>query len=831
MRTMNKIVALSLVLAMAFSMMASAASFKDQATINADLMDEINLLVALGVYSENGTGAGYFEPNGTITRSQAAKIIYVLKNKGVDNGATSWTGLNIFNDVEAGAWYEGYVNYCASVGILAGVGDNNFAPNGTLTGVELAKMLLVVIGYKADIEGYTGAKWDANILADAEAAGFFVDYELPVRGVVTREWAAQMIVNALNATKVKYEDGEAVEMYNIDNAPITYAGQDLGLIKRTAQLVATPNVTLGVGADNENGKKEVSKVGNVEYKYAAALELLGQNVDVLYKANGKVYGITADEAVEVLDTTIDAVKYDAKTFDANFVMYTDYVVDAKFDETKDFGVNLPYAVKLIDNNGDGKWDLGFKASVTYDKVNYINPAKNTIRFATNNTLNVENKAEDYAKFNFVDTVAKNDIVKITYDHTSGKVVKNIEKLDVVTGAITKVVDNKTATIDGGSYLKSAVTYGDVTLAVNKTAQDYFVDGKYVVAAAAINAKAALPTNMAIVLNKAEVAKTDVFGNATNEKTPKVEVLLNDGTQAVYEYNVKINESKAVAFDKIDAAATTIYAYEIKDGKIVLTAIEEKFAGTFTTAKFDESESKIAVDGATYLEGDDTFFFVKKTDSNKKVTYAVMTAAELSQDANFIGKNFVKNADGFNYVVAAIIEGVEAEAKVNFAIASGSVSEEIVEGKTYYFIEVTNVDATTTTLKLESKPSVAYKYVTYTVDSKGIATVKEAKFADLGVTTRGVLSHFEGNKVVINGTYLELAEKVEIYYIDAYKTSTGEMRATFVENDGLVLSAKDLQEKDIQSVIYGMDKENKFVAKVLVEIDGEYIWSGSQLGTK
>ena len=103
MRTMNKIVALSLVLAMALSMMAGAA-FKDQATINADLVDEINLLVALGVYSENGTGAGYFEPGVELTREQVAKRVYVLKNKGNDNGATSWTGMNIFSDVEEGRW-------------------------------------------------------------------------------------------------------------------------------------------------------------------------------------------------------------------------------------------------------------------------------------------------------------------------------------------------------------------------------------------------------------------------------------------------------------------------------------------------------------------------------------------------------------------------------------------------------------------------------------------------------------------------------------------------------------------------------------------------------
>ena len=140
MRTMNKIVALSLVLAMALSMMASAASFKDQATINEDLIDEINLLVNLGVYSEQGTGAGNFEPNMTITRAQAAKMFYVLKNKGVDNGAASWTGMNIFSDVEEGAWYEGYVNYCASTGLIAGTGDGYFNPNGQLTGTELAKL-------------------------------------------------------------------------------------------------------------------------------------------------------------------------------------------------------------------------------------------------------------------------------------------------------------------------------------------------------------------------------------------------------------------------------------------------------------------------------------------------------------------------------------------------------------------------------------------------------------------------------------------------------------------------------------------------------------------
>ena len=45
---------------------------------------------------------------------------------------------------------------------MAGRGDGTFAPNDTVTMAEAAKMLLVAIGYNADIEGYVGANWQIN---------------------------------------------------------------------------------------------------------------------------------------------------------------------------------------------------------------------------------------------------------------------------------------------------------------------------------------------------------------------------------------------------------------------------------------------------------------------------------------------------------------------------------------------------------------------------------------------------------------------------------------------------------------------------------------------
>ncbi|MBR4878985.1 MAG: S-layer homology domain-containing protein, partial [Clostridia bacterium] len=639
MRTMNKIVALALVLAMAFSMMASAASFKDQATINADLMDEINLLVALGVYSEQGTGAGNFEPNGTITRAQAAKIIYVLKNKGVDNGATSWTGLNIFSDVEAGAWYEGYVNYCASTGILAGVGEGKYNPNGTLTGVELAKMLLVVIGYKADLEGYTGAKWDANILADAEAAGFFVDYELPVRGVITREWSAQMIVNALNATKVKYEDGEAVEMYNNDNEAITYMAQDLGLDSESTVLVKTPNIAIDNAANNTNGKNKLSKInGFADFEYDADPALLGQKVTVLFKGSSlanasKIYGVTAHEDVVVLDTTVDAVSYDADDFNDTLVLYTDYVtgsVAKANDGLKNFFANNDgRALKLIDNNNDGKWDAAHIASVAYDQISYINSTNNVLRM-TNSTFEIEDASKSdretkWAKVNFIDTVAKNDIVKITKDYSTGKEITNIELVDKITGAVTKVVNgsNPTYTIDGANYQLSTIKVsGFSSITVDTKARDYFVDGSYIVYSSAIAGNELGQTNIAYVIDSAEV-------NDGWSTTTMVDILKNDGTREKLTYKVPTGAENAIAWANVPGREGKIVEFVMNDGKVYFkplvdegdTDVEATAANT--TFKFDKSEMQFTNGTAKYLVNEDTFFFVK--DGTK---YAVMSGAEV-----------------------------------------------------------------------------------------------------------------------------------------------------------------------------------------------------------
>ena len=104
MRTLKKVLALSLVFAMAFTMMAGAA-FKDQDKIDSSLTDDIQLLTALGVFQ--GDENGNFNPTDNVRRSEAAKMIYVLKNNGVVVGAVAFQGVSMYSDVPVGHWAEG----------------------------------------------------------------------------------------------------------------------------------------------------------------------------------------------------------------------------------------------------------------------------------------------------------------------------------------------------------------------------------------------------------------------------------------------------------------------------------------------------------------------------------------------------------------------------------------------------------------------------------------------------------------------------------------------------------------------------------------------------
>ena len=203
---MKKLLALVLALVMSMSLVTiSNAAFKDADKISNK--EAVDVMAAVGVLA--GYDNGEFGATDTLTRAQACKIIAYLDLGGKTADAIKGSG-TVFSDVAATAWYAGYVEYCAGAGYVAGIGGGKFDPNANVTGVQFAKMLLCALGYKAEIEGYTGSDYTIAIARDANKNDLFKSLSIVTSANLTREQAAQMAFNALKATTVEYQGGTNV---------------------------------------------------------------------------------------------------------------------------------------------------------------------------------------------------------------------------------------------------------------------------------------------------------------------------------------------------------------------------------------------------------------------------------------------------------------------------------------------------------------------------------------------------------------------------------------------------------------------------------------------
>lgn len=203
MKNFKKVLALVLVLATLMGLATVAgAAYKDADEISADYTEATKVLEL--IETMEGYPDGSFGPKKTITREEAAKLIAIFDNKDADI-ETYYTSINPFAD-EKGRWGESYVGYGFRAGIIAGMNATTFAPTANVTGTQFLKMVLVTLGYDAEAEGFVGASWAVNVLALAKRIGLVDDLAdgWKAENDLTREEAAQILLNALNTETVEY---------------------------------------------------------------------------------------------------------------------------------------------------------------------------------------------------------------------------------------------------------------------------------------------------------------------------------------------------------------------------------------------------------------------------------------------------------------------------------------------------------------------------------------------------------------------------------------------------------------------------------------------------
>ena len=209
MKNLKKVLSLVLALAMALSLMtaafaADASDYKDYSKVT--YKEAVDVMTAAGIF--NGGDGNNFNPDATLTREQAAKIItYMLVGQEKADKLTAT--IAPYADVAANRWSAGAIAYCTDAGIIAGDGNGRFNPTAPVLGTQFAKMLLVALGYDPKIEKLVGNEWAIKTAKLALSDDVDLDNgmeKLSLSDNLTREQAAQMAFNAMKATLVEYED-------------------------------------------------------------------------------------------------------------------------------------------------------------------------------------------------------------------------------------------------------------------------------------------------------------------------------------------------------------------------------------------------------------------------------------------------------------------------------------------------------------------------------------------------------------------------------------------------------------------------------------------------
>ena len=612
MRNLKRALSLALAAIMLIGMMvvsASAASYNDLTDKDQIVnKDAVSMLVTLGVIE--GKPDGSYAPTEGVDRAQMAKMISVIMNQGVDNGALYENSPSGLTDISS-HWAKGHINYCYTTGIIAGRGNGKFDPDAGVTGSEAAKMLLVAAGYDPAIEGLTGTDWEINTNALASKLGIFRNFKGSVAEPLSRDNAALLIYNALDVEMIEsytnngyamaYSDARTIlsSMYGVYKVEGVVVGNKWAELDKTDSDSALKdgktvldNVVLYSSTTSNTTKDEgVAQSGKIAFNVDTPVDFLGKTVTMYIEkttilSDSKVLGVSTKDDVNVINATAatqSTVKDYLKGTGVAVTKGTEFYVNYGYCKTEEDAHNLindySYAannsdkfnlngvdVEIIDNNNDGDAEYVLFTRETLSEVRTYSEKNETISFYApgydkNNELanKTVTETEDFEDVVFNDEVTTDDL--ILYVQYGGRTY--ISAPEVVTGKMTRVdrdkADELFITVDGEEYRQSYIldaaslvdvdlTRFDIADAKNEPGFDNSYD--FVLDSngyvIAIRPAEEVVTNYALVVDSAWTL------NAL-DRSGQVKILMTDGTVKTYSINWK---NSAKAMEDINTVETT-----------------------------------------------------------------------------------------------------------------------------------------------------------------------------------------------------------------------------------------------------------------------------------
>ena len=635
MKNLKKVLALVLAMSTVFGLSVSAGAaatdFNDYDEIqNKEAVEVMNALNVIG-----GNDKGDFNPDGYLTRAEMCKMVSFVMNGG--NAPVLGTSSSYTYTDTAYSWAKDYIEYATSMGIVGGVGGGKFNPDGSLTGVQAAKMMLVAMGYDANVFGFGGTGWDVNVNRYANEAGLYnglsdMQPNLPI----TRDQAAQLMYNAILAGTVTKEwsqdmqTGEISQHYALnkekDLLGEKFDGEiDLGYLTGYSYDATKAQWTYTFESDKDYfGGKAIALdddgIGSKTIKSKTDYTgFYGQQVKVIYNTekNDVLYGVYEnDSSVVATGASGDLSDY-SNVADTVTVSGKDYKL--KDDATKLYVYNTnklseppvtldtlkndvsAYEFKLVDNTGDGKVDAAIRTPMSVAKINYV--GQDQVQFTVFETNKMPTAAIDIDDLTAYEGYAVGDWVYFTNSAYSSTGLHTIEKAELKTGTVDAIRGNSTVDLYteyqlGGNWYKEAIDAYKLDDAEVGDSVEYVTLGSTVFSMQIV--QSSFNTRDIALVVSVGVENTNTSN--ISDKTMKAKLLFGDGT------------TSTVTLDEYNGVAVDAFKYEDanKDGT---TGDSESITvdGTPTTVK---AHVDSAVGNLVSFRVDGGYELTKISDTNK-----------------------------------------------------------------------------------------------------------------------------------------------------------------------------------------------------------------------
>ena len=727
---MKKLLALVLALVMSMSLVTiSNAAFKDADKI--DYKEAVDVMNAVGVFV--GDEKGNFNAKENLTREQAAKIIAYLELG--SKAADALPGGATFTDVASTRWSAGFVGYCAQAGVVNGVGNSKFDPAGQLTALQFGKMLLVELGYDAKAEGMVGTDWAINTSKLMAGTKLMDGISGSVNQVLTREKAAQMCLNALEAPMVTYDtkgstiivDGTKINFgASVAKYETSTVAKDQNISK---EKLTSGEYTVELGEKLYKDLKKNSTTDAFERPAtewmlkAKSIGTYADAADLSYTATVEIGTIYSDLGLSKgIDDSKVTYYEDGRNLSSSWTQ--DIVKGSKVEKGGNgtllevyYNDDAESLTVIAINTYVGKITASYKASTTKDAY---------VTFTA--------KTGAGSSYETDDSYSKDDIVLYTYSGKAGDAgVKSMALAEKVTGKMNGFTAEKNVTVDGTTYKKSAngtsITPGmntsvgkDVTVYLDQYGYAAFVDAddtlQYAVILAYEKGSRLESARAKLLFTDGTTKKVDVKALKKNDGTTVTPVNLDDYASA----NSDLNQYDVVSYTvNSDEEYTLTLAADARDAAVGSAKITKGIPSLAGTVSGNAYNVGTASSGVLYANGKTTFLVIDEsgtdttytsyagianvpniewkggtytapitllTEDNTIAKIVVVAKTKVSGETNnlyisdgskavtFIkggsaGQSYTKEL-GYYYEYDAIIDGAESKIKTDFAVTNYSI---------------------------------------------------------------------------------------------------------------------------------------------------------------